>query len=69
MRAAGSAETGKLAVALARRGGRVVLVSVYPAAADGFDLNAIVGAEKTLIGTLSMSRQDTEEAVRRAASQ
>jgi hypothetical protein len=46
----------------------VVLVSVYPAAADGFDLNAIVGAEKTLIGTLSMSRRDTEEAVRRAAS-
>ena len=40
----------------------MVLVSVYPGPVDGFDLNAIVGGEKIVIGTLSMSQADTEVA-------
>ena len=41
---------------------------MYGAPAKELDLNSIVGTEKELIGTLSMSRQDTEEAVRLIAA-
>ena len=57
-------ETAKIAISLARRGGRVVLVSVYGTPTKQVDFDSVVGTEKTIIGTLSMGRSDMEEAVR-----
>ena len=61
-------ETAKIAISLARRGGRIVLVSVYGAPTKELDFNDVVGTEKTIIGTLSMGRADMEEAVRLMAA-
>jgi (R,R)-butanediol dehydrogenase/meso-butanediol dehydrogenase/diacetyl reductase len=61
-------ETANIAIGLARRGGRVVLVSVYGTPTKQVDFDAVVGTEKTIIGTLSMGRSDMEEAVRLMAA-
>lgn len=60
---AGAAETPKMAVRLAKRGGTVVLVGIYSAKPQ-FDFNDIVGVEKTVIGSVAASPGDLEIAVR-----
>ena len=55
-------ETANIAIGLARRGGRIVLVSVYGEATKEVDFNAVVGTEKTIIGTLSMGAQHPKPA-------
>ncbi|MSQ07758.1 MAG: butanediol dehydrogenase [Dehalococcoidia bacterium] len=60
---AGAAETPKLAVSLAKRGGTVVLVGIYSSKPQ-FDFNHIVGVEKTVIGSVAANPGDLEIAVR-----
>jgi (R,R)-butanediol dehydrogenase/meso-butanediol dehydrogenase/diacetyl reductase len=60
---AGAAETPKLAVKWAKRGGTVVLVGIYSAKPQ-FDFNDIVGQEKTVIGSVAANPGDLATAVR-----
>jgi (R,R)-butanediol dehydrogenase/meso-butanediol dehydrogenase/diacetyl reductase len=60
---AGAADTPKMAVRWAKRGGTVVLVGIYSAKPQ-FDFNDIVGLEKTVIGSVAASPGDLEAAVR-----
>ena len=61
--AAGAPRTPHLAIDLARRGGRVVIVAIYTATPE-FDFNTILSKEVEVVGSIGYEREDVEAAVR-----
>ncbi len=64
---AGAAETPRLAIQWTRSGGTTVLVGIYTAVPK-FNFNDIVGAEKTVIGSVAAAPGDMDAAVQLVAN-
>jgi (R,R)-butanediol dehydrogenase / meso-butanediol dehydrogenase / diacetyl reductase len=59
---AGAKETPRMAIEWTRRGGTTLLLGIYSTTPE-IDFNSVVGAEKTVIGSVATSPGDLEAAV------